>query len=80
MLVLIIAAAFTAISGHVTTTVPTNTIANVNQGNTNSASTRPTFQRSTIANVSTELPPSYRPPTTTDLKNAITNLSTNSSR
>ncbi len=37
-------------------------------------STRPTFQRSPVANTATTLPPTYRPPTTEDLRQAITNI------
>lgn len=39
---------------------------------------RPTFQRSTVSNTPTTLPPAYRPPTTDDLRKAITNLNSSS--
>lgn len=42
--------------------------------NTNTGYSRPTFQRSTIANVSTAPPESYQPPTTSDLQKAINAL------
>lgn len=52
-----------------TTSNQTNTGANTVTGQE-----RTTFQRSTITNTSTTLPQTYRPPTTEQLRQAITNL------
>lgn len=38
---------------------------------------RPTFQRSTVVNASTTLPPTYVPPSRDDLKKSIDKLNTN---
>lgn len=38
---------------------------------------RPTFQRSTVPDVPTTLPPTYQPPTNADLRHAIDQLHTN---
>lgn len=39
---------------------------------------RPTFQRSTVVNTSTTLPPAYTPPSRTDLQRAIDKLTNQS--
>jgi len=57
---------------------PTQTNLTTNQTNsgtnTNTAQERNTFQRATITNTPTTLPQTYRPPTTEELRQAISNL------
>jgi hypothetical protein len=75
-LVLVVGAAVTVLwkspkkTASVINTVTTNTVTTVGTTTTN----RPTFQRSTVTNTPTTLPQTYRPPTTDDLRKAITNL------
>ncbi len=52
---------------------PNNT-AGSNTATVTNTSSRPTFQRSTVTNVPTTLPPSYRPPSPQDLRQAIDQL------
>ncbi len=56
------------------TTSNTATTENTSTTNTVANYARPTFQRSTVANVDTTLPESYSPPTQNDLQQGITNF------